>query len=1192
MAGRDVREPRAGRPRRTRRPRRSGPRGSGGGRDRARRDRAAAGDPRRAGDRAGPSRRGGGPRAGDPATCSTDPPTRSRAASSSAWPSPPRWWAARELILLDEPTSQLDPVAGDELIGLLRRLNEEWGTTIVLAEHRLERCLAAADRVVAMADGTVAFDGAPAPFLEWALSADPALATPGAHALRPRWPAPARAERQARPPAPRPRGGQARGAVADRGKRRGRRLRRAVQAGALRARPRGFRPVGGTRRRDRHARRPAWPGLPRRGRRAGGADGSQRCRQEHAAARGRRTARTGSREGRGAAGLRAAHPEPVRLPHPRAGGRGAARRRRRGRPAGGGAGGARRARPARPLGRGAPAPGAGDRDGGPGREGGRASSASTSRPVAWTARARTSSSSRLGELAPAGSAVLVATHDVEFAARFAERVVLLGEGSVIADGAGDEVLAGGWYFATEVARILGAGGTRSRPRPERSSAQRLGSDRGAPVTWQATSLRCFIGLVIVGGFGWYERSRPSSRMVALVAGLAALAVAGRLVLAPVPNVVATTDVALHHRLRARRRPGFAVGALAAPVSNLWLGQGPWTPWQMAGWGLCGTRWALASPWSAGSAAGPSWPRLRVRVRGVRLRGPARPVGDGHLRGRAVARPLPGSVGAGHAFQHRPRSRELRDRARGRTGAGADDLALSRAAGVHVDLGRGAGAGRCRRGAGARRLAARPGLGPGRAAGRPRPAEAASGARGREGLARARAEPDGGFGATPAAVVQRRHDRWAMLGLEAAGATRSTSDADGNSPVDSCAAAPSGSSSTADLERTILALAGAGISPRSFEGRDLVAELRAKRDGDGSFDGNVNCTAFGGLRAARSVSGPASELRALGDVAARAPELATEAGGSAAARRAMPDSTGAALQALDAAGGGGPPPRTGSATCAERSSATAACRSRRRRLNSQSTAWAVQGLVAAGVAPASVRLAGAVRLDYLAARQARTATTATRRRPIRRPSGSPRQALMAVEPAAFPLGRGARRSASRAPCRAPAEPSGAGGGQGASGRRLGRRAAAAGPDGGNGGGPSTAGKARCREGRCRERPAPTGRPRRSSPRPTFRPEPGRRAAAGSSNDATPCVLAGLGALALALARRLPLVPAPGFRSRQYAAMDVDEAIRRPPHAQGVPARAGAARDPRRALRARPLGARTTTSPTPGAFGCWGRRRSSG
>ena len=83
-----------------------------------------------------------------------------------------------DLVLLDEPTSQLDPVAGDELVGVLRRLNEEWGTTVVLAEHRIERCLASADRVIAMAEGRIAFDGEPAAYQEWALEADAALATP------------------------------------------------------------------------------------------------------------------------------------------------------------------------------------------------------------------------------------------------------------------------------------------------------------------------------------------------------------------------------------------------------------------------------------------------------------------------------------------------------------------------------------------------------------------------------------------------------------------------------------------------------------------------------------------------------------------------------------------------------------------------------------------------------------------------------------------------------------------------------------------------------------------------------------------------------------------------------------------------------------------------------------------------------
>jgi energy-coupling factor transport system ATP-binding protein len=55
--------------------------------------------------------------------------------------------------------------------------------------------------------------------------------------------------------------------------------------------------------------------------------------------------------------------------------------------------------------------------------------------------------------------VIVATHDTEFAASFADRVILMGQGVVIADGPPEEVLAGGWYFSTEVARSLdGAAG--------------------------------------------------------------------------------------------------------------------------------------------------------------------------------------------------------------------------------------------------------------------------------------------------------------------------------------------------------------------------------------------------------------------------------------------------------------------------------------------------------------------------------------------------------------------------------------------------------------------------------------------------------------------------------------------------------------------------------------------------------------
>jgi energy-coupling factor transport system ATP-binding protein len=57
-----------------------------------------------------------------------------------------------------------------------------------------------------------------------------------------------------------------------------------------------------------------------------------------------------------------------------------------------------------------------------------------------------------------GQAVIVATHDPEFAAACADRAVLLADGRVIADGPVAELLAGGWYFSTETARILGGVG--------------------------------------------------------------------------------------------------------------------------------------------------------------------------------------------------------------------------------------------------------------------------------------------------------------------------------------------------------------------------------------------------------------------------------------------------------------------------------------------------------------------------------------------------------------------------------------------------------------------------------------------------------------------------------------------------------------------------------------------------------------
>ncbi|NPA75335.1 MAG: energy-coupling factor ABC transporter ATP-binding protein [Euryarchaeota archaeon] len=66
-----------------------------------------------------------------------------------------------EYLILDEPTSQLDPNAAESLLGVLERINDELGTGIVLVEHRLERTMHRADKVVLMHQGRIIAEGEP-----------------------------------------------------------------------------------------------------------------------------------------------------------------------------------------------------------------------------------------------------------------------------------------------------------------------------------------------------------------------------------------------------------------------------------------------------------------------------------------------------------------------------------------------------------------------------------------------------------------------------------------------------------------------------------------------------------------------------------------------------------------------------------------------------------------------------------------------------------------------------------------------------------------------------------------------------------------------------------------------------------------------------------------------------------------------
>ncbi|MDE3131680.1 MAG: hypothetical protein KGL16_11060, partial [Acidobacteriota bacterium] len=111
------------------------------------------------------------------------------------------------------------------------------------------------------------------------------------------------------------------------------------------------------------------------------------------------------------------------------------------------------------------------------------------------------------------------------------------------------------------------------------------------MSWQLGALGV-LALGLLAGFAWYERTRPDARIVALVGTLAAFAALGRVAFAAVPNVKPTSDIVLISGYALGGAPGYVVGAVAALSSNLFFGQGPWTPWQMGGWGATGVAGAL------------------------------------------------------------------------------------------------------------------------------------------------------------------------------------------------------------------------------------------------------------------------------------------------------------------------------------------------------------------------------------------------------------------------------------------------------------------------------------------------------------------------------------------------------------------------------------------------------------------------
>jgi len=465
------------------------------------------------------------------------------------------------------------------------------------------------------------------------------------------------------------------------------------------------------------------------------------------------------------------------------------------------------------------------------------------------------------------------------------------------------------------------------------------------MSWHLASF-LILGLVLLAGFVWYERSRPPSQVVALVAALAALAIVGRIAFAAFPNMKPTTDIVVFAGYALGGAPGFAVGAFTALVSNLFFGQGPWTPWQMAAWGLCGVlgatvalgirnagRLTLAA--TCGFAAiffgalmnfsematyggDLSWKRFWV------LEGRAVPFEIAHFSANVVLALIAGPAMVRMLVRFRERFEWRRGRA-----PDAPDGTDRRFGGA------------LRSGGIAALLLA---LALALVALAPAPAHASPVTRAADWL-ETQQRSSGGFAADSGREAGVEMTSWAMLALAAVGRNPLDVTNTGKSPVDFLRSHIDEVNDAGDVARTILALEASGVDPRSFGGEDLVERLLSQRRQSGSYQGWPATSAYAvlALRAADAGGSTAGTVAWLRKVQGKDGGWGNEPGDPSTA-----EITGAVLQVLT----------PGSETS---DSALDYLRKAKRpnggfapgdnlAANAQSTAWTCEGLLAAGKDP--------------------------------------------------------------------------------------------------------------------------------------------------------------------------------------------------------------------------------------------------
>ena len=527
------------------------------------------------------------------------------------------------------------------------------------------------------------------------------------------------------------------------------------------------------------------------------------------------------------------------------------------------------------------------------------------------------------------------------------------------------------------------------------------------MTWQLASY-ALLFIALAAGFAWYERSDPSAKLLALVATLAALAVLGRVAFWAIPNVKPTTDIVLLSGYVLGGAPGFAIGAVAALASNVFFGQGPFTPWQMAGWGAVGLfgavlarslgrdlgRWPLAIACGGAGLAYGAWMDLHLWVTytdhhlaeyGV-IAGRGVPFNIAHAAGNVVF-----CLAFGPALVRALGRFRDRFEITWHPAPAATTACVALLAAVVVAA----------------------------------PASAADRtvSRAASYLASAQTSSGGFAAAKGGSSADEMHSGWAIIGLAAAGRHPADVRRGSASAATYIAGRASKVSYSGDISRTILALRAAGRPTGT-----LAAKLERGQRESGSTIGLVNQTAFAvmALRAA----GRSTGSDAVRDGVTYLLGEQNGDGGFNFGGKGGPsgiDDTASVLQAL-AAGGkrrsaafrrgvrwlvrrqgpdGGFPLAPGQAS------------------NAQSTAFAVQALVAAGRNPARVRRGGSRSpIAYLRSLQSSDGSIRYSRTSRQTPVWVTAQALAALARKPLPVRppkRRARASAAAAPAPSADEP---------------------------------------------------------------------------------------------------------------------------------------------------------------------------